>query len=398
MSESYINGSQLDHFIILMNDEDIKAIKTFVGKFLHAKTVNSRQTLLMIAVSQQNVAVVKMLIDMGIRVNRIDAKAETALMMAIKLGNAEIVKLLTDNFPLTPRVGYQFKELEIAVRCSNLEIISIILNKMIEKQIRSASYVIHNFADNNFAVIELLLQSGMYVAIDAFRSSLVQHRFTLAKLYIERGANVNHDVSGKTFLMHFASKNDLDTIKFLLDNHADKNQRDWDGNTAVFYSENEEIFNLLISNDDVFHVFTNEYGGKLSLLMKASQSGKIWMVDTILAHGADVNFPDNKGRNALFYARDLEMVHHLLSKNIRTDIRDNDDTHVILHAINNRSVEIVGALIDASSAEDVRRVLDVFDVLVMRNDESSIEIRRLLVAARDSKERNMARVKGCKRS
>jgi len=89
------------------------------------------------------------------------------------------------------------------------------------------------------------------------------------RLLIERGADINLGIKGKTPLINAVIKNDIRILHFLLNSGADMNVTVNKGNTA---------------------------------LILASKSGRLDCVRMLVEHGADVEYKNTKGLTALDYA------------------------------------------------------------------------------------------------
>ncbi|WP_338959791.1 ankyrin repeat domain-containing protein [Spiroplasma endosymbiont of Tiphia femorata] len=91
--------------------------------------------------------------------------------------------------------------------------------------------------------------------------------FQIVKILLENGADVNYkDWDGNTSLMLTVQYGHLDIVKILLENGADVNYKDWDGNTSlILAAENGriEIFNILLLYKA--HVYDKNQGGFTAL-------------------------------------------------------------------------------------------------------------------------------------
>jgi ankyrin repeat protein len=131
--------------------------------------------------------------------------------------------------------------------------------------------------------------------------SIKKGRLSLAKLFIENGANVKgQDIFGNTPLLESAKKGNVGLIECLLEQGADAKAKNLEGKTAMHFaaqSGDTKTLNLLLQAG----VLINEVDkrGKTPILM-AAESGHSHVVQWLLERGADPQLADNKARTPLF--------------------------------------------------------------------------------------------------
>ncbi len=88
----------------------------------------------------------------------------------------------------------------------------------------------------------------------------------------------------------------------------------YNGGTPLNYavlSGNREIFDYLLEkNADVNAL----YGGNISPLMSAAENGNMYMASALLAKGANINYVDKNGNNALSRATERHGASHEFMK------------------------------------------------------------------------------------
>jgi len=107
--------------------------------------------------------------------------------------------------------------------------------------------------EGNMDVMKLLIRKGAkvdaknnYAGVPALLLAAVNGKEEAVKLLVQAGANVNEtDNDGHTPLIEAAGKGHAQIVKFLLENHADPNVKDAKGLTALGYTDNSEIIQLL---------------------------------------------------------------------------------------------------------------------------------------------------------
>lgn len=181
------------------------------------------------------------------------------------------------------------------------------------------------YMPQNIKIIKLLLQHGADAnAQDKYVTCLMSAIYDqdglelqLAELLLKYGADVNQkNYEGQTALfkvfMGTEDKKQIDIIKLLLQHGADVNIKDRYGQTPLFaavLSQNDDsikgIDMLLAAGADI-NAKDNE--GQTPLIGMFSRktgywSSKYWKtIPWLIEHGAEVNAQDNKGKTLLFYA------------------------------------------------------------------------------------------------
>ena len=130
------------------------------------------------------------------------------------------------------------------------------------------------------------------------------------KRLLAYGDDVNHKGElHSTPLMQAARSGDVESVKLLLDNHADMEAADDSGRTALNWSLFMYKLSRLPSYTAICKLLIDR-GTKLdhrdrqgrTYLMSALDIGNAEIARAIIAHGADVNLADSNGHTALMYA------------------------------------------------------------------------------------------------
>jgi len=134
--------------------------------------------------------------------------------------------------------------------------------------------------------------------------ALKYHEINLAKLLIEKGADVNaKDNKGKTPLMHAIG---VDFVKLLIEKGADVNAKDNNGKTplmhAIIKNFSEKAIFLI---DKGANVNAKDNNGKTPLIHSMSSWYSCSDIHYLIEKGADVNASDSDGKTPLTYAIDL---------------------------------------------------------------------------------------------
>jgi hypothetical protein len=126
----------------------------------------------------------------------------------------------------------------------------------------------------------------------------------LARLLIERGADIEAKTKNGQTVIHIAAFNDYGISALLLEHGADANATDVYGSTplhyAIYHNRNGRIVKLLLAHGAV--VDARDSTG-LTPLHLASRNQKKAAIKLLLEHGADVNARDAHGSTPLQMAR-----------------------------------------------------------------------------------------------
>ena len=124
------------------------------------------------------------------------------------------------------------------------------------------------------------------------------------EVLIQQGADVNiKNKDGNTALIIASEKGSLDLVNILLEGGADVQQKDGRGWTALMWASscrNKEIVEMLISKGADINAKSQEGN---TALMWASLQGHKEIVKMLLKKGADVNIENERGETALTIAK-----------------------------------------------------------------------------------------------
>lgn len=154
----------------------------------------------------------------------------------------------------------------------------------------------------------------------------------IVKHLLDHGADMEiKDANGETALCRAVSNNHFDIVKVLVEKGARFSYHQKQGFSAIQYAldnDNSEIFEYLLD-----HIETGQKASKDIFehideqLILAAKSDDWSKVHTWLRKEADVNYKDEKGKTALFYAVEHGndfMVKLLLQNGADVNIKDND--------------------------------------------------------------------------
>lgn len=130
-----------------------------------------------------------------------------------------------------------------------------------------------------------------------------QKSLEMAKMLMDKGANVNHsDSYGQTPLFFAAAEGNLELVSLLIEKGAKVNDEDGFKQTALFYASREghiEVVKEMIAKGaEVDHLDQI----KETPLFYAASRGKRDMCELLVQNGANVNAVDDKKQTAMFFA------------------------------------------------------------------------------------------------
>lgn len=194
-----------------------------------------------------------------------------------------------------------------------------ILKKLLEENIfetqLSQKALLHAIKVNDSSLINKLLKNNVSVDRKDEKTSItplmISENIETIKLLIKQGANLNDkDIDGKTKLIQIISNykgaDKLNIIKLLLDKEAKVDITDNNKNTPLHYaSRNDEIeiMKLLIEKGADVNAIGNH---EITPLMEAVTSGSIEAVKLLIEKGAKTEFYNNFHDGILSSAQFIE--------------------------------------------------------------------------------------------
>jgi ankyrin repeat protein len=243
----------------------------------------------MTAYEDENLKIIKLLIDKGANVNTEDNNGKTALLWTLQNGYFKSAKLLIDN---NADVNIRDTTLMEAYKNNHYNLLELIVDDVnIEKV---------NCKTAESPLMKACRGCNFY---DCKTEAMIHFDDPeIFKLLIDKGADVNtKDEFGNTALMQV---NNPEIAKLLIDKGADVNAKNKYGTTPLMRVSNLETAKLLIDNGANVNAKDNE--GETPLMV-ATEFDEYEIVKFLIENGADINAKNNKGKSVLMYAKTNEM-------------------------------------------------------------------------------------------
>jgi ankyrin repeat protein len=166
---------------------------------------------------------------------------------------------------------------------------------------------------------------------------------------LKSGTDVNAPFNHYTPLMATAIHGHTRAVGLLLSRGADVNAKDLIGETALLFAvinNNQKCVDQLLAGGADPNAQTTPQG--TTPLLQATEFGRIGIVRSLLAAGADVNLPDAQGSTPLMLAARTtpELVPVLVERGAHVDDVDTRGFTALLEAASNGHTETVGVLLD----------------------------------------------------
>ena len=351
-------------------------------------------TALMIACCNNNLSLVKFLLDNNANPNIKTKRNFTALMYACIVGNSKIVQLLLNCNANIDEVSVQMDTaMHIACNCDNAKVVQILLSKPLKidmKDENGQTPLCIASSKGNLHIVQRLLrakadpkirdkhgQTALRIASDQGYSQVVEK---LLEVQVDPPDGL--DVTGVAAL-HIATFHGRSLIvKQLLRAKANPDIQDPYGTTALYTARengNSQIVKILLGA----HANPNiQCDTGTTPLFLASQNGHSEIVEALLAAHADPNIQDHLGRTALYiasYEGLSEIAGLLLKANANPNIPKHNGTTPLHVACQECYLEIATMLLKAKADPNIQKTDYGTTALHMAVVYGNIELVQLLL-------------------
>jgi serine/threonine-protein phosphatase 6 regulatory ankyrin repeat subunit B len=247
-------------------------------------------------------------------VNNRDADGWTPLQIAADCGKSEVAEiLLAAHADVNAANPAGYTALHLAVSEGHKGIVALLLTNKVDVNAKENSGMTPLYfatAHKQEEIAELLRKHGATGAFDPLVDKIVlaasDGDVESVKVLIKEHPDLINASSpdGMTPLHHAAVNHRIETVAFLLANHADLNAKDISGCTPLFFAATtykRGIVELMIAH----HADVNAKSKNGATPLHGAASGGLKeTVMLLLDHGADVNAKDNKGKTPILRARE----------------------------------------------------------------------------------------------
>ena len=268
------------------------------------------QTSLMWACQSGNILILRQLLAREIDINMQNHDSQTALMWSCKSGSSTIVRLLLAHGADSSMQDHDgHTALMWASQSGHLTIVHQLLTHGVDQDHEGKTVMIWACQYGNIALVQLLLTHGFAVDMQgahgqtALMLACYYGQTKVVELLFTKNAASNiQDNIGQTALMRSCQNGNIEIIKLLFANEADSNIQSKDGITALmeacYYCHLSAVQLLLVEGAEI----NLQSKDGITALMMSCEKNDIATVRLLLAHGLDINIEDNASRTALTVA------------------------------------------------------------------------------------------------
>ncbi|XP_057325156.1 putative ankyrin repeat protein RF_0381 isoform X2 [Microplitis mediator] len=356
------------------------------GKSWNLNILNSDgHTPLSVAVQNQNVDMVKYLLDHGVDINAKNYIENryvwTALHIAVEINDANMVQFLLDyeNCDIVAKTESNLTPLYIATYSNNLAIIKKLLRKIAQHNVYSRNIIDH--------------------VLPSFHEAVNRNKILIAKYYLD---TVKIDVNLKTEIglspLEIAAKfQNFEIFKLLVDHGAvikyslkDRYESGFDGDSLLYYAVKKadvKMVDLILTRGVQINARNKKANG-VTILHLAIHSGNKDIVEKLIKCGANVNskcgIDDFEEITPLLYAV-FRKSYKIVLLLLKTEANLND-----VAKINSKTKSIIDIVI-----EEKYNYIFLMTILNLGADinKSSIHNRKLVIRISNVLEQHLIRLK-----
>jgi ankyrin repeat protein len=304
-------------FIAYQNDK-LDTVKFLLDEKINIQYINNGENILISVIyTKPNIEAFKLLVEAGANVNFQNPEGETPLMKAVYAGWTDYVKILLEN-GANPNLENSKGDTALlkVINENALEIIQLLIQYG-----ANANHISHYDENALFktaecglaAATKFLLENGVNpdqqndtgltpLILASFQSYFDGDYINTAKFLLEHNANPDlYTVEEKTTALHQAMlKNNPDMIKLLVENDANVNLPNNNGETPIFYAVlnvNIDMIKYLIENNANFN--HTDKDGNTILDKSADEEIRAFLKGYIQLESLNFDFPDITGFDPL---------------------------------------------------------------------------------------------------
>lgn len=260
----------------------------------------------------------------------------------------------------------QIKKISLINSRFNLLSKSNLINYFKDKNKSEYIFLIFSSVNKKYSVNVLKYLIGIGLDVNSKDSngnsiivkSIFCNRNNFLKVLLDNKANINElGVNLKTPLMYCIITNNYQAFKILFESGADLNCRDIEGNNILMVAAshmNKYFIDMLVSTKKFDLNLQNLYGKTtLIILIENIMFNDINIakdiINNLLKNGANINLPDYRRKNALFYLiknknisidQKLNLLKYLLNNNIDLTANDITGRNILMYLCLNANLKL----------------------------------------------------------
>ncbi|MEZ9597013.1 ankyrin repeat domain-containing protein [Shewanella sp. 10N.261.52.F9] len=333
-----VSNSQVNALMMAVDIGDKGLVSHLIE---HKINVNSQSKTghspLMIAIPSSDLALVSYIFDNGADINAQTTRGWSPLMIAVEHGELDKVNyLIANGADINAISNNGWGVLEVAAHNNHPDVLEEMIDIVFQKNLTpdtQKKLTIIAVKNGAIDVLKYLLvdkKLGEEYLQELFLHALTSSQFPSVEYLISEGVDANKSFTwigtpNTTPLMVASVKDDVETVKFLLEKGADVNRIDSDGLTALMYA-------VIAGNMDVVRNLVNE-GADLnaktmsgeSPLSRIESNNDSLMFQYFLENGVNVNATSRFGSSVLYGASSsgkLDYVKALVKHGAKIDVED----------------------------------------------------------------------------
>ena len=265
-----IHSDEFSLLYILVDRNHISCVKEFLRckANLNIKNLKSGLTPLHIACYNDNLEMIKILLEGGANINEVDNKGNTPLSFLVKYGKDKLIKFLKENgADINKKNNSKNTAIEISIQYGNLECIKVFLE---------LGYEINKVIQGEMSLLGI---------------ATINNKKDIIKYLIEKGADINlRDGLGFTPIIYSILSDKVDLLEYYLEGGADINILTNDNHSILYYTienKNNDFFNILINKNVDLNIISKK---GISPLLKACKIKNLYKIEKLLEKGAIIDY------------------------------------------------------------------------------------------------------------
>ena len=383
-------NSDLELLLEAIDDGNVQLVKYMLDKGVDVNaSTDGGWTPLLEAADEGQTAIMELLLDRGARVDQGNRDGWTPLMEAAEEGHYEMAKLLLDKGAKPDQTNDNgVTALMHAADEGRLEMTKLLIDRGADVNFQSKegfTALLVAIDEGHQRIVQLLLDNGARTELKgeagnmALLEAIDERQLEVLQMLLDKNGNPNAaNEDGWSLLMEAADEGYEDVVRTLVDNGANVNQTNDDGVTALMVAADEghlDVVRILIDGGANVNQITED---GVDAILTATDEGHTDVVRFLLDSGVDFKA---RGPRILMEAADeghLHIVKILLDKGVDPNAEIKDGGTAFLEAIDEHQMEIVRLFLD-NGADPNARSGDGQTGLMEAADERDVKMAQLLL-------------------